>query len=104
MVPPRVWLEVVRGADAGQKFLLINKETNIGRAVDRSEVALKNDPLVGKKHACIRMNDAGQYVIEDLNSRNGVVVNGVRLESPLVLQPEDRIVVGLSELLFVDQR
>jgi VWFA-related protein len=104
MVPPRVWLEVVRGADTGQKFLLFDKEATVGRNSRRAQIALNNDPLVGGQHARLRLNEQGQYVLEDLKSKNGVSVNGVRIAEPVILQPNDRIELGLTEMVFMDQR
>jgi VWFA-related protein len=104
MVPPRVWLEVVKGADAGQKFLLFDREAIIGRASGDGLISLKSDPLVGREHARIWPNDRGQYVIEDLRSKNGVSVGGVKIADLVTLQPNDRIEIGLSELLFIDNR
>jgi len=104
MVPPRVWLEVVKGADAGQKSILFENVAVIGRDGGKCQVVLKNDPLAGRQHARLRQNGEGQFVLEDLGSQNGTLVNGVRIKNPVTLQTDDRIVVGLSELLFIDQR
>jgi len=104
LVPPRVWLEVVRGADAGQRFLLLPGDAIIGREPRRCHVVLKNDPMIGREHARVRHNEQGQYVIEDLRSRHGTSVNDVRIAEPVTLQANDRIQLGLSELLFIDQR
>ena len=79
-------------------------ETRFGRDPRAAQILIKSDPLVGRKHARLRQNGQGQYVIEDLTSHNGVIVNGVRISEPVTLQSEDRVVIGLTELLFVDQR
>jgi VWFA-related protein len=103
MVPPRVWLEVVKGADTGQK-LLLDKEAFIGRDAHKCQIVLKNDPMVGRMHARLSQNSQGRFLLEDTGSQNGVTVNGIRISDPVVLQTDDRIVVGLSELLFIDHR
>lgn len=103
MVPPRVWLEVVKGADAGQKLIVFEKEAIIGRDPKAAQILIKSDPLVGRRHVRLHRNEQGQYVLEDLRSHNGVVVNGIRISEPVTLQSEDRIVIGLTELLFIDQ-
>ena len=105
IVVPRAWLEVVRGADAGKKFVLSHYAAVIARDQDHAEIALVNDPLIGRnKHARLTLDAGGRYVIEDLNSKNGVTVNDVRIGGPVILRPNDRIGLGLSELLFIDQR
>jgi pSer/pThr/pTyr-binding forkhead associated (FHA) protein len=54
---------------------------------------------VSRRHARIVVSDE-QYLIEDLNSSNGVVVNGVRLEpgATHLLRPGDSVAVGVLEM------
>jgi uncharacterized protein YegL len=104
IVAPRVWIEVVRGADTGLKLPLVGSECIIGRIPGAVQILLKNDPMVGRKHARIYKNSRGQFVLEDLGSANGTSVNGVEVSQPVVLNSNDRIGVGQSELLFVDNR
>ena len=103
MVPPRVWLEIVKGPGQGQKLILFEKDCIIGRDPKSVQILIKNDPMVGRQHARLFEDDQGHYVLEDLNSQNGVMVNGVRISEPVALQSEDKVIVGLTELLFVDQ-
>jgi hypothetical protein len=102
---PSVWLEVTSGPHAGQRFPLRDgKETTIGRVGKRAQICLGEDPLVSGAHARLTQNEQAQFVIEDLGSRNRTRVNDVEISEPLVLQPNDRIQVGLSELMFIDNR
>lgn len=102
---PLAWLEVTRGPHAGQRFPLRDGiETVVGRVSKRSQFCLKEDPLVSARHFKVTQNEQGQFVVEDLGSRNKTSVNGTELSGPLVLQTNDKIQVGLSELLFVDNR
>lgn len=67
----------------------------IGRSPD-CQLTL-DDPLVSRRHAAIHV--AGDRVtLEDLGSRNGVLVNGERRRGTSPLQPGDRIVIGSQEL------
>ncbi len=100
----RGWLEVTRGPHSGMRFPLREKETVIGRTPKQSQCCLKDDPLVSGKHARILLNEDGQFVVEDEGSANKTKVNEVELAGPLVLQSNDRIQVGLSELLFIENR
>ena len=104
MVPPRVWLEVVKGADTGQKSIVFGNEAIIGRDPQMAQIVLKNDPMTGRRHARLRQSDQGHFVIEDLKSQNGVSVNGIKISEPVTLQRDDHIVIGLTELVFIDQR
>ncbi|MDH3486068.1 MAG: FHA domain-containing protein [Myxococcales bacterium] len=71
----------------------------IGRS-GRCNLALA-DALVSRRHATLHVRP-GSVVVEDLDSRNGVMVNGVRIEGPRELVHMDRIFIGAQELLFID--
>ncbi len=58
-----------------------------------------NDPIVSRRHAIVRVA-AGVVTIEDLGSRNGVIVNKQRIEGRRVLVDGDAIVIGGQELTF----
>ena len=70
--------------------------TTIGR--DAGNLVQLSNPEVSKRHAVVQAK-AGAWTITDLNSRNGVVVNGVRVASA-ALRSGDRIGIGPCELIF----
>lgn len=82
-------LTIVRGAGGGKHFPL-TKETMIGRA-SNSAVALK-EAKVSRQHAVIRKKGA-HFVIEDLQSSNGLYVNGERVTEHR-LEAGDEIQIG----------
>lgn len=57
---------------------------------------------VGQRHALIRRTEAGAFVIEDLGTRNGVLLNGARVSvsEPAQLTDEDVIHLGEARLTF----
>jgi len=60
-----------------------------------------NDPGISRRHAQIRVNEAGPQVqidIVDLGSTNGIVVNGQRVQQA-VLQEGARIEIGSTRML-----
>ena len=59
------------------------------------------DGLVSRKHATLRVGPEA-VVVEDLGSRNGVVVNGLRIQTSCELRHMDRVFIGSQELLFID--
>ena len=68
----------------------------VGRGVD---VGLQLDSgLVSRNHAQITF-EAGNYAVQDMNSGNGVFVNGTR-EYHRILRPDDRVEIGGFILLF----
>jgi hypothetical protein len=58
-----------------------------------------DDPLISREHARIRVSETG-VVIEDLGSRNGVFINGLRTHGAVKLEDGDRLRVGRQELVF----
>ncbi|MEZ4297397.1 MAG: FHA domain-containing protein [Polyangiaceae bacterium] len=75
----------------------------IGRSAE-CQLAL-DDPLVSRKHAAIRVKKEG-VTVEDLGSRNGVLVNGTRVEGPQPITDQDRITIGSQDMRVysVDER
>jgi S1-C subfamily serine protease len=61
------------------------------------------DDLVGRNHARIApdTNDAAQFTITDLNSRNGTFVNKLRVTDPMRLTPGDVVQFGPGGPEFV---
>jgi hypothetical protein len=57
------------------------------------------DPLVSRHHARIAL-EGDRAVVYDLNSRNGVKVNGAPVKEPVELKDGDRLRIGTQELVF----
>jgi predicted component of type VI protein secretion system len=62
-----------------------------------------DDPLVSRRHAIFELQ-GNAVTIEDLNSRNGVIVNGHRIETKVNLNVGDRILIGSQELTLLAAR
>lgn len=60
-----------------------------------------DDALVSRRHATITNKSDGVWV-EDLGSRNGVVVNGSRIPGPTKLSHLDRVTVGSHDMVLVE--
>ena len=59
-----------------------------------------DDPLVSRQHARFEISEEQGHV-EDLGSRNGVLVNGERIARRTPLQPGDKIKIGNQVLAFL---
>jgi len=70
----------------------------VGRSAD-CQLSV-DDPLVSRRHAIIRVRRDGVSV-EDLGSRNGVLVNGVRIEGVREVADGDRIQIGSQEMTLL---
>lgn len=62
-----------------------------GRAADNT--IRIDDPTVSQHHARIAFQ-SGQWILEDLGSRNGTRVNGIAVEGPLVITYGDDLQFG----------
>ncbi len=60
-----------------------------------------DDALVSRRHAQIEPRAGGVFV-EDLGSRNGVLVNGARIEGARKLAHLDRVTIGAHDLVVVE--
>lgn len=72
----------------------------VGRA-ENCQLPL-DDPLVSRHHAAIDVTPDGA-VLRDLESRNGVRLNGTRVTGPQHLSLGDKIGIGSAELVFGEQ-
>jgi pSer/pThr/pTyr-binding forkhead associated (FHA) protein len=59
-----------------------------------------DDPLVSRRHALLVVTEDG-VTVEDLGSRNGVIVNGKRIQHKQRVGIGDRIVIGSQEMTLV---
>lgn len=60
-----------------------------------------DDALVSRRHASIQVSSEGAF-IDDLGSRNGVLVNGERIAGRRRLAHLDRVTIGSHELVLVE--
>jgi uncharacterized caspase-like protein/pSer/pThr/pTyr-binding forkhead associated (FHA) protein len=90
-------LLVRQGINPGGLYPLIAATNTIGRS-DGLEVTVR-DTLSSRRHARITRRDH-DYLIEDLLSANGTLVNGTRLSAPQVLKDGDQITIGDTILIF----
>ncbi len=80
-----------------QEFDLVGPTVVLGRSPE-CQVTIE-DPLVSRRHAQIEIQPEAA-IIHDLESRNGVRVNGRRITEPARLRDGDRIRLGTQELVF----
>jgi pSer/pThr/pTyr-binding forkhead associated (FHA) protein len=58
-----------------------------------------DDPNISRRHAEVRPQ-GGAWVLRDLGSTNGSVLNGRRIEEPEVIESGDEIEIGTSLITF----
>jgi len=89
-------LLTIKGYNMGVRYQLEEATATIGRAPERTIQLL--DDNVSRLHAEIRRERLA-YTIYDKGSRNGVFVNGKRVEEKL-LRRNDEIIIGSTHFLF----
>jgi pSer/pThr/pTyr-binding forkhead associated (FHA) protein len=92
-------LEVVSG-NAGGFEIRVADRLVIGRQSE-GPGRLAGDPELSRHHAEISRDDNGAYLIEDLASTNGTMVNGSRISSPTPLATGDSIELGTTSIRVV---
>lgn len=90
-------LVVVRGPNAGSRYLLDRPETSIGRHAD-ADIFL-DDVTVSRRHATLRRTDHG-VVVRDNGSLNGSYVNGDRVDER-DLGTGDEVQIGRFKLMYL---
>jgi hypothetical protein len=88
--------EVVALTLDGDQFLVTKPRVVIGRGKD-CDIQVR-DPNVSRRHAELRQEGTAYWIV-DLDSTNGLEVNG-RREQRAKLDDGDRITIGSSELVF----
>ncbi len=93
-------LVVVSGPRAGAENLLFDPIVCIGRT-DENDITLA-DVSVSRHHARLKRQDDGSYIVTDLNSSNGTLLQGRRIGQSARAWPGDRVQFGNVECMLVD--
>ena len=81
-----------------REFEMVDNEVHIGRELDNT--LRLADPSISRHHCVIRQTGNG-YEVQDLQSSNGVLLNGSRVQtSPL--RDGDRVTLGQIQITFMD--
>ncbi len=98
-LPAGASLVVVHGRQPGRRYELHGGQILLGR--DGAADLVIEDPKVSRRQAWLREHDGG-FRLHDCGSTNGTWLNHQRVDAHgVVLQREDRIVVGDTELKFL---
>lgn len=88
--PPEGYLELLTPPSPGQTFPLSNLNL-LGRSTDNT--IMLDEETVSSHHATLSFR-GGQWLLEDLGSKNGTGVNDLELEDPMVVTYGDQIRLG----------
>ncbi len=95
------YFRVLNGADEGTRFTMQGNftEWNFGRSKDCEFVL--NDPNVSRRHARVKKDWSG-FIIEDLGSKNGVLVNDQLVKKSRRLKDRDEVTIGPVKAVYID--
>jgi pSer/pThr/pTyr-binding forkhead associated (FHA) protein len=98
-LPPgrRLSLAIIDGPDAGSVYRIEKPRVTIGRA--NADLTL-NDTEASRQHAAVEVRDT-VYLLEDLGSTNGTLLDGRRITETTELVDKSEFVVGGSTLMFI---
>jgi serine protease Do len=85
---------VVRDGPLAGTRIDVDRDRIVGRESDDVILA---DPEASRRHAMFRPGDGG-IEVHDLGSRNGTVVNGTRIQTPVLLSDGDVVTIGKTSL------
>jgi putative drug exporter of the RND superfamily len=92
------WLTIESGPQEGTIVKVTGSNFIVGRD-ERADLILK-DSSVSRRHARLRVIGPGRATITDLESRNGILVGGVRIPDSVELRGGERVRIGDVELRF----
>lgn len=95
--PPRLVVIADKQALLSQTSFVITDSLTIGRS-EHNDLVI-NDSFVSHEHACISKSKHN-YLLADLNSTNGTLVNGQPIEEEIALADGDVIQIGAVTLTF----
>ncbi len=91
-------LEILDGSQKGLVFPIEGERVTLGRRPENSLV-LKDEKCSGQ-HAEI-VQESGQFVLRDLDSRNGTILDGRKIQE-VALSPFDILQIGTTQIAFRD--
>jgi len=102
--PETRWLlKVISGPNAGAEFAM-HKSSNylIGKDPNICDIVFQ-DLSVSRQHARLSIDESENAFIEDLGSRNGIIVNGELISEKQLLSSQDLVALGTTTFLVIDR-
>ena len=102
--PPMPVLQILAPDGTSRAFPLHSAPVTLGRA-SAAELSFPDDAGLSRQHLTLEPDAAtGTWYIRDLGSKNGSIVNGVKISAAVALRPGDRITAGHLILVFEPSR
>jgi serine phosphatase RsbU (regulator of sigma subunit)/pSer/pThr/pTyr-binding forkhead associated (FHA) protein len=92
---------MINAPDNTSRTVRLDKdEFSLGRA-HSNDLCYPEDASLSRQHLVLKRDGEG-WTVNDLGSKNGTLVNGVRIERISKLRPGDRVTAGRLTMLFAD--
>ncbi|MCH9633759.1 MAG: hypothetical protein S4CHLAM7_04920 [Chlamydiae bacterium] len=99
----RFILKVLAGPNAGAEFAMQKGRSYvIGTDVAGADIIF-NDLSVSRHHARLSISDEPEVFIEDLDSRNGVIVDGELVQGQQEIASKNMITLGTTTFVIIDR-
>lgn len=96
-------LKVISGPNSGAEFAVHRGSTYIlGKDPNLCDIVFQ-DLSVSRQHARLVVDEENRVFIEDLGSRNGVLINGELISDKRLLSSQDLIALGTTSFLMIDR-
>jgi len=93
----RLSLAIIDGADAGNVFRIEKPRVTVGRS--GADLTL-NDTEASRQHAALEIR-GDIYLLNDLRSTNGTLVDGKKITEPTELQDKSEFQIGGTTLMLI---
>lgn len=101
---PSSWLiKVITGPNSGAEFNLKLKASYVLGKDPASCDLVFGDMSVSRQHAKLEVTEEGLLYIEDLGSKNGVLINGLKITEKTELKSQDVVALGTTSFMAIDQ-
>lgn len=99
----RWFLKVISGPNTGAEFPVQRGSTYIfGKDPNLCDIVFQ-DLSVSRQHARLIVDEENQIFIEDLGSRNGVLINGELITDKRAISSQDLVALGTTSFLMIDR-
>lgn len=96
-------LKVITGPNAGGEFGVQRGASYLmGKDASSCDIVFQ-DLSVSRQHAKLSVDEQENVFIEDLSSRNGVLVNGELISGKRLLASQDLVALGTTSFLLIDR-
>lgn len=96
-------LKVIAGPNAGAEIGMDKGRSYVlGKDPNTCDIVF-HDMSVSRNHARLSVNADGIMEIEDLDSKNGTVVNGSVIKEKTAITPQDLVALGTTIFLIIDR-